>query len=399
MNDQRLKINDCLSEASVQRAISIIIILVLFALGAAAIAGGVPLPTSIYKVPADQTMAAILVGSLVGVLILTAVMGGGLAFTFTMLGGMLTKEKPDAPSSADPSGASKVAPYVPSYSYQAVPENIEVRRWLVVSGIGLALIVAVIFLGSGGAYFIETVSKFDAILWALTVGSVVGVVALTIGLGVGLSVWFYRTTEEKAKAAAAAPMWPSAQMQMLEEKLKSPRDLIPEMTFLDKVLIGGNVFLALLLVAVIAVWIVPSVAQVAAVDDALKPTVAPKPTQPAVAVAVGPSEALKKEFAALPKGNAASGQQLFNTLTPPCAACHTVTGDQIIVGPAQAGVATRAATRKQGYSAEMYFYESITDPGAYIVQGFADGLMPKNFKEVLKPQEISDLIAYLATLK
>jgi len=145
--------------------------------------------------------------------------------------------------------------------------------------------------------------------------------------------------------------------------------------------------------------VLPGVLQVAAVDQSLQPTAAPQAAQPVLAAAVGPSDALKKEFAGLPKGNAASGQQLFTTLTPPCATCHTVTGDQIIVGPAMAGVATRAATRKQGYSAEIYFYESITSPSAYIVQGFADGLMPKTFKETLKPQEISDLVAYLATLK
>lgn len=382
-----------------QRAISIIVILILFALGASAIAGGIPLPALIYKVPADQTMAAIMVGSLIGVLILTVVAGGGLAFAFTMLGGMVTKEKPGAPGKADPASASKTAPYVPSYSYKPVPENVEMRRWLVMSVIGLALLVAISVFGTGGAQFVATVSKFDTTLWALTGGSVVGVVVLTIGLGAGLSFWFYRTTEEKAKAAMTGPMWPSAQMQMLEEKLKSPGSLMPEMTFLDKVLLGADALLVLVILGVVAAWIVPGVLQVAAVDQSLKPTAVPQAVQPVAAAAVGPSDALKKEFADLPKGNAASGQQLFTTLTPPCATCHTVTGDQIIVGPALAGVATRAATRKQGYGAEIYFYESITNPGAYVVQGFADGLMPKNFKETLKPQEISDLIAYLGTLK
>ncbi len=382
-----------------QRAISIIVILILFALGASAIAGGIPLPALIYKVPADQTMAAIMVGSLIGVLILTVVAGGGLAFAFTMLGGMVTKEKPGAPGKADPASASKAAPYVPSYSYKPVPENVEMRRWLVMSVIGLALLVAISVFGTGGAQFVATVSKFDTTLWALTGGGVVGVVVLTIGLGAGLSFWFYRTTEEKAKAAMAGPMWPSAQMQMLEEKLKSPGSLLPEMTFLDKVLLGADALLVLVILGVVAAWIVPGVLQVAAVDQSLKPTAVPQAAQPVAAAAVGPSDALKKEFADLPKGNAASGQQLFTTLTPPCATCHTVTGDQIIVGPALAGVATRAATRKQGYSAEIYFYESITSPSAYVVQGFADGLMPKNFKETLKPQEISDLIAYLGTLK
>ena len=382
-----------------QRTISIIIIVGLFVFGAVALVGGLPAPHNPYKVPADPTIAAIMVGLLVGVLILTVVAGGGLAFAFNTLGGMLTKEKPGAPSKADPSTASKVPPYVPSYSYKPVPENVELRQWLVVSAIGLALLVAIVVFGSGGAHFIETVSKFDTTLWALTGGSVVGVIVLTIAVGAGLSFWFYRTAEEKAKAAAAGPAWPSAQMQMLEEKMKSPGSLIPEMTFLNKLLIGADALLVLVILGVVVAWVVPGVLQVAAVDQSMKPTFVPQPAQAVVRIAGGPSEALKKEFADLPKGNAATGQQLFNTLVPPCATCHTVTGDQIIVGPAQAGVATRAATRKQGYSAEIYFYESITSPSAYLVPGFADGLMPKNFKETLKPQEISDLIAYLATLK
>lgn len=381
-----------------QRTISIIIIAGLFVFGAVALVGGLPAPHNPYKVPADPTMAAIMVGSLVGVLILTAVAGGGLAFAFNMLGAMLTKEKPVTPSKADPSNASKVAPYVPSYSYQPVPENVELRRWLVISAISLALLLAIVVFGSGGAHFIETVSKFDATLWVLTGGSVVGVIVLTIAVGAGLSFWFYRTAEEKAKAAAAGPMWPSTQMQTLEEKLKSPGSLIPEMTFLNKLLLGADALLVLVILGVIVAWVVPGVLQVSAVDQSMKPTAAAKPVQP-VAAAVGPSDALKKEFADLPKGNAASGQQLFTTVVPPCATCHTVTGDQIIVGPAMAGVATRAASRKSGYSAEIYFYESITNPSAYLVPGFADGLMPKTFKETLKPQEISDLVAYLATLK
>ncbi len=70
-----------------------------------------------------------------------------------------------------------------------------------------------------------------------------------------------------------------------------------------------------------------------------------------------------------------------------------------IVGPSMIGVGTRAATRKPGYSAELYLYESITQPSAYVVQNFQDGLMPPNFKEVLTPQQISDIVAYLASLK
>jgi nitric oxide reductase subunit C len=67
--------------------------------------------------------------------------------------------------------------------------------------------------------------------------------------------------------------------------------------------------------------------------------------------------------------------------------------------PGDPPIGARAATRKPGYSATAYIYESITQPSAFLVPGFTDGLMPKTFKKDLTPQQIADLIAYLETLK
>ena len=80
-------------------------------------------------------------------------------------------------------------------------------------------------------------------------------------------------------------------------------------------------------------------------------------------------------------------------------ACHSLEPGVRIVGPSQAGLATRAGTRRPGYSAELYIYESITRPNAYIVDTFQPDLMPKTFKETLKPQDLANLIAFLLTLK
>ena len=57
----------------------------------------------------------------------------------------------------------------------------------------------------------------------------------------------------------------------------------------------------------------------------------------------------------------------------------------------------RAATRIAGMSAADYIHESIVDPSAYVVSGFPDNVMPKNFADKFSAQDISDLIAYILT--
>lgn len=118
------------------------------------------------------------------------------------------------------------------------------------------------------------------------------------------------------------------------------------------------------------------------------PTALPAPASPAE---------LQAAFAALPAGDAAAGQTTF--ASQPCASCHSLVPDQVLVGPSLAGVGTRAETRRPGYPPELYIYESITHPSAYVVEGFQDGLMPQNFAQVLTPQQQADLIAYLLSLK
>jgi len=119
-----------------------------------------------------------------------------------------------------------------------------------------------------------------------------------------------------------------------------------------------------------------------------------------VAPTAGPDEhdILQGELAALPAGNAANGEAIAKGKGG-CVACHSLVPDQVIVGPSWAGVATRAATRKPGYSPDLYLYESITHPNNFVVPGFQPNIMPQTFKQTLSPQEISDLIAFLSTLK
>jgi hypothetical protein len=79
--------------------------------------------------------------------------------------------------------------------------------------------------------------------------------------------------------------------------------------------------------------------------------------------------------------------------------CHSLEPGVQIVGPSQADIGTRAATRKPGYSAELYIYESIVNPNAYLVEGFQPDLMPKTFKETLTPQDLANVIAFMLAQK
>lgn len=401
-----------------QRVISTLIFLGLFALGAYAVATGFAAPTLTYQVPADPMMATILVVSLVGVLVLTVVAGGGLAFLFNFVGTTLEKEKPGAPAKAN-YGNSPVAPYVQDFSKPS-PENVENRNWLIGSAGFLIFLAVWVLTGNGRTELTESAAKFgsvvaqmlssvlpansgltsDVLAFGVSVGLVLTVLGSVVAVGAGLAFWFFRTTEEQAKTAKEPPMWPATELQALEQKLKSPEQLLPKnLTLFDKAVLGLDVALIILVLGVVVAWVLPAVSQVVAVDAAMQPTAVPRPTAAVVAAKAGPSDELKKEFEALPKGDAVSGAKLFTGLTPPCSSCHTVTGEAVIVGPAQAGVGNRAGSRKPGYSAEIYLYESIVSPSAYLVTGFQDGLMPKTFKETLKPQEMADLIAYLASLK
>ncbi len=113
--------------------------------------------------------------------------------------------------------------------------------------------------------------------------------------------------------------------------------------------------------------------------------------------------AAQEEAASAMVGDPEKGKELFNQSTlngaPGCVTCHSLDPDVTIVGPSLAGVATRAAERVPGKSAEEYLRESILDPNAYVVEGFPEGVMPQNFGDVLSEEEINDLVAFLLTLK
>jgi nitric oxide reductase subunit C len=107
----------------------------------------------------------------------------------------------------------------------------------------------------------------------------------------------------------------------------------------------------------------------------------------------------------------ALGQSLFRSVTPACSACHSVAEGVNMAGPSLGGIATTALQRiaapeykGKAKDAESYIRESIEQPSAYALPGAmysADGrsFMPPDYATTLTPEQIDQLVAYLASLK
>jgi mono/diheme cytochrome c family protein len=83
--------------------------------------------------------------------------------------------------------------------------------------------------------------------------------------------------------------------------------------------------------------------------------------------------------------------QGFNLYLSNCAQCH---GAQDSTGPSLSTMQSNAATRIDGMAAADYLYQSIVDPGAYVVDGYTN-TMPGTFATQFNQQEISDLIKFI----
>lgn len=95
---------------------------------------------------------------------------------------------------------------------------------------------------------------------------------------------------------------------------------------------------------------------------------------------------------------AARGKQVF--LSYGCTGCHAMEGlSTAVVGPNLTNIATVAETRVPGMSAEEYIHQAIVDPSAYVVEGFPDNVMPKDFQTRMTEQELSDVVAFLLAQK
>jgi cytochrome c551/c552 len=76
-----------------------------------------------------------------------------------------------------------------------------------------------------------------------------------------------------------------------------------------------------------------------------------------------------------------------------CVACHRA-GAANNVAPSFVGIAEAATTRRPPLTAAAYLYESITQPMAHVVEGYAPA-MPANYNTRITDQELADMLAYL----
>jgi cytochrome c oxidase subunit 2 len=81
-----------------------------------------------------------------------------------------------------------------------------------------------------------------------------------------------------------------------------------------------------------------------------------------------------------------------------CNACHTLTaaGATGQVGPNLDEVGARAGSRVPGLAPEDYIRQSILDPNAHVVEGFTPNVMPQDFAQRMRPEELEALVAFLA---
>lgn len=131
------------------------------------------------------------------------------------------------------------------------------------------------------------------------------------------------------------------------------------------------------------------------------PTATATVEQP-TATTVPPTETPASVAQAL-AGNVENGQVLFNEVRGEvnfaCATCHYPNQEAQLIGPGLLNVSVRAETRVEGVSAADYLHQSIVEPGAYVVEGYPDGLMPQIYAQIFTEEQIQDIIAYLYTLK
>ena len=103
-----------------------------------------------------------------------------------------------------------------------------------------------------------------------------------------------------------------------------------------------------------------------------------------------------------PTATAKAGQSLFESRGG-CSACHAIDGVALgVLGPELNSIATTAAGRIPGYTAEQYIREAILEPDAHIVDGYTAGLMTVVMVPImpnLSDADIDNLVDYLLTLR
>lgn len=101
--------------------------------------------------------------------------------------------------------------------------------------------------------------------------------------------------------------------------------------------------------------------------------------------------------------SAKPGKELFEQATlggaAGCKTCHSLEPGVTIIGPSLADIGSAAGSKVSGLSGEEYLRQSITDPNAYVVDGYPASVMPNVYGERLTGEQIDQLLAYMLSLK
>jgi len=120
---------------------------------------------------------------------------------------------------------------------------------------------------------------------------------------------------------------------------------------------------------------------------------------PVIVLAAADFDAWVAQESGLSADPAERGQKWSTTYG--CNACHSVDGSPL-VGPTWKGLYGREVTFTDGTTAtadDAYLLESIRNPNAKTVQGFAPGLMPQNIAEKMTDAQVQDVIEFIKTLR
>jgi hypothetical protein len=99
--------------------------------------------------------------------------------------------------------------------------------------------------------------------------------------------------------------------------------------------------------------------------------------------------------AALAAADPSKGETL--ALTNGCVGCHSTDPNVTMTGPTWYHVADRAANRVSGESPALYFYDSITAPGKFVVPDYPNGVMPQTYATTIPIEDLANLVAFLLT--
>ncbi|MBI5823643.1 MAG: hydrogenase iron-sulfur subunit [Chloroflexi bacterium] len=120
-------------------------------------------------------------------------------------------------------------------------------------------------------------------------------------------------------------------------------------------------------------------------------------------ITLEPRQSLTINFRDMHIPDPVAGEQLYyetaSGVNAGCRICHSLEKNEKIIGPSFYGIATRAAERIPGMTAEEYLRQSIVEPNAFVVPDYPEGQMIQNFGSILTEEQINDLIAFLMTME